>query len=105
MNEGIDYQGLGAVLTIVFGGLGTLLAAWIAFKSLPEVHTLVNKNFSEQKAAIEERDAKIAALLEQHGKEMAAMQAMMNAVAAERLADAKAAMPVTHGTAAPDVER
>ncbi len=42
--------------------IGAIFTGWIALKQLPQVHALVNRNFSEQKAKIEALQSTIADL-------------------------------------------
>ena len=57
---------LALVITASFAGVATLVTAifagWVAVRSLPQVHALVNKNFTEQKTEITELRTEVASL-------------------------------------------
>ena len=74
------------IITAVTGLVTALFAGYIALKSLPQVHTLVNRNFSEQKLEIAELRKNIEEL---HLKALARAEA-------QTVSNATNTLPSTH---------
>ena len=74
------------IITAVTGLVTALFAGYIALKSLPQVHTLVNRNFSEQKLEIAELRKNIEEL---HLKALARAEA-------QAVSNATDTLPSTH---------
>lgn len=49
----MDANGIALIVSSITGLVAAVFAGYVAVKALPQVHTLVNRNFTEQKVEIE----------------------------------------------------
>lgn len=96
--SGVDFAALNDTLGLLIALVSAAFTGYVAIKSIPQVHKLVNENYTKQAEKIAEQTKEITMQAEkidtirvQHEKEIADLRAVMDRIADDRLAEAKAA--------------